>query len=230
MNLPITCITVDDEPRALEVLSILISKVQNLDHLASFSDPFDALDYLKNHLVNVVFLDIDMPELSGFELLKQLSSPPLVVFTTAYSEFALESYEVEAVDYLLKPIEFERFIKSVEKVKDRMISKEADNSALKNSIFVKDGYKQVKVNIDDILYVQSDSNYLYIFTDKEKIMTRMTFSDIVKKLSKAFVRVHNQYLVNINKIDRLENNHIVINETSIPIGLVYRDPFYRIIG
>ena len=197
-----------------------------------FSDPFKARDFLKNNPVDVVFLDINMPGLSGLKLLDQLSVRPHVVFATAYSEYAVDSYEYEAADYLLKPIEFDRFAKAIQKVKKLMMLNEEEKSGiLSKYLFLKDGFKQVKTCISEILYIQSNGNYLHVYTPSGRVNTRMTLNQIIDHLpSASFIRVHNSYVVNIEQIERIENNQIIISDSSIAIGPSYKEALQIIIG
>jgi len=223
----ITCIIVDDEPSALDVIAIHAAKMPELEVLGLYADPFKARDFLKDNPVDLVFLDINMPGLSGLQLLDQLSVRPKVVFTTAYSEYALDSYDYEAVDYLLKPIEFDRFAKAVQKVK-KLINAEGKDGVLSKYLFLKDGYKQVKTCIAEIYYIQSDGNYLNVITPSGRVNTRMTLNQMIDQLPAAsFIRVHNSYVVNIEQIDRIENNQIIISDNSISIGPSYKEALQR---
>ncbi|MCX6225659.1 MAG: LytTR family DNA-binding domain-containing protein [Bacteroidia bacterium] len=227
----IRSIAVDDEPFALDVIAIHAAKVPELELVGRFTDPFKALEFLKNNLVDLVFLDINMPGLSGMELISRLKCPPRIIFTTAYSEYALDSYDYEAVDYLLKPIEFDRFYKSIQRYQKQIAAVAAPPPIPAKHIFVKDGYKQVKLLIDDISHIQSDGNYLSIFAGARRTLTRMTIGQITELLPAAgFLRVHNSYLVNIGHIEKIENNHVYCNGVAIPIGAKYREEFFRSIG
>ncbi len=221
----INCIAVDDEPKALDIIKIHADKSPDINLINSFTDPEKALIFLKDNYVDLVFLDINMPHLSGLELIAKLQFKPNIVFTTAYSEYALDSYEFEAVDYLLKPIEFDRFNKSIHKVKKLMqLNTLHQDSFLKKFIFIKDGYRQVKIVIDDVLFIQSDGNYLNIEAINNKVMTRMTFQQLMEKLPRdIFVRVHNSYIVNLTHINKIEDNHIFIQDLKIPIGIKYKE-------
>lgn len=227
----INCIAIDDEPQALEVIKIHSSKIPELNLSACFTNPMEGLEYLKDNYTDLIFLDINMPELSGLDFLKKLHLRPYIIFTTAYSEFALESYDFEAIDYLLKPIVFDRFNMAVVKVKKQMqlnTIKTADNQL--SFIFIKDGYKQVRININEILYIQSDGNYLNIITIKDKVMARMTFQQLFEKTGRRnFQRVHNSYAVALNHIEKIEDNHIYIHEHKIPVGVSYRDKLTNLI-
>jgi len=226
----ISCIIVDDEPSALDVLRIHSSKIESVKVLGEFSDPFKARDFLKNNPVDLVLLDINMPGLSGLQILDQLSNRPLVVFTTAYSEYAVDSYDYMAVDYLLKPIEFDKFSRAINRVQEALESKNQNGEPHRDFLFLKDGYKQIKVFIQDIEHIQSDGNYLNVFSGSKRINTRMTLNQILELLPKlSFVRVHNSHVVNVEQIDRVENNQIIIGEAKIGIGPSYREVLHDIL-
>lgn len=228
----IACIAVDDEPKALEVLSIHAAKAPDMQLVKTFTNPQEALAWLKDNFVDLIFLDINMPGISGLEFIGKLQSKPYVIFTTAYSEYAIESYDLEAVDYLLKPIEFDRFYKAVSKVKRQVqLNSIQQDSLLSKFIFVKDGYKQIKICIDDILYIQSEGNYLNIVTDNEKVLARMTFQYLLEKLPRnLFFRIHNSYVINLNHIRKIEDNHIFIHQAKIPLGIKYKDAFLNFLN
>jgi len=227
----IRSIAIDDEPFALDVISIHAAKVPELELLERFTDPFRALDYLKDNRVDLVFLDINMPGLSGMELISRLKCPPRIIFTTAYSEYALDSYDYEEVDYLLKPIEFDRFHKSIQRYLKQAAPAQLASPLQAKHLFIKDGYKQIKVLIEDISYIQSEGNYLSIFTGSSRAIARMTLTEMFALLpASLFLRVHNSYLVNIGHIDKIENNHVFCKEAEIPIGAKYKEEFLRKIG
>jgi len=227
----IRSIAVDDEPFALDVISIHAAKVPELDLMERFTDPFKALEYLKNNPVDLIFLDINMPGLSGMELVSRLKCPPRIIFTTADSEYALDSYDYEAVDYLLKPIEFDRFNKSIQRYLKQNSAPVGAVPMPAKHIFIKDGYKQVKLLIEEISHIKSEGNYLSIFTGAQRTLTRMTLSQMTALLpATLFLRVHNSYLVNIGHIDKIENNHVYCNGEGISIGAKYKEDFFRRIG
>ena len=228
----IISIAVDDEPKALDVIKIHASKVPELALIQTFTNPGNALAFLKNEFVDLIFLDINMPGISGLQFVQRLQIKPHIVFTTAYSEYAIDSYNFEAVDYLLKPIEFDRFYKSVNKVKKLMQlnSLQQDNTFSKY-FFVKDGYKQMKVCTEEILYIQSEGNYLNIVTKNERVVARMTFQQLLEKLPPLqFYRVHNSYVVNFKHILKIEDNQIFIQDEKIPIGIKYKEILFKIIN
>jgi len=228
----ISCIAVDDEPKALEVISIHASKIPAIQLVGSYVKPQDALNYLKSNFVDLILLDINMPGISGLEFIGKLQTKPHIIFTTAYSEYALDGYDYEVVDYLLKPIELDRFYKAIQKVEKLIqLNTVQSDSLLSKYIFIKDGYKQVKLKIDDILFIQSEGNYLSIFTSIGKTMARMTFQQILEKLPKnTFFRSHNSYVVNLCHIDKIEDNHIFINENKFPIGERYKEELMKYIN
>ena len=217
----ITALIIDDEPAAIDVLQIHAAKVPELKVLECFSDPFLARDFLKNSPVDMIFLDINMPGLSGLQILDQLSVRPLVVFTTAYSEYAVDSYNYQAIDYLLKPIEFDKFYRAVKRV-DGALSNGRSKNGEKPVLYLKDGYAQVKVCAEDILYVKSDGNYLNVYTEKGKVNTRMTLKDLLDEIPDTLIRIHNSTAINPEKIDKIENNQIDIRGEKLSLGPSYR--------
>lgn len=221
----IVCIAVDDEPKALDVIFIHASKAPEIELIRTFTNPKDALAFLKDNFVDLIFLDINMPGISGLQFVEKIQTKPYIIFTTAYSEYAIDSYDFEAVDYLLKPIEFDRFYKAINKVKKQIqLNSLQQDSLLGKFIFVKDGYKQIKICIDDILYIQSEGNYLNIVSNTEKVLVRMTFQSLMEKLpANQFFRVHLSYVVNFSHIQKIEDNHIFIQDTKIPMGIKYKD-------
>lgn len=220
----IKAIAIDDEPKALGVIKSHVTKMDNLHLVNTFCDPHKALSFLKQQQIDLIFLDINMPGMSGMEMLKELRLPPKVIFTTAYSEFALESYSFNAIDYLLKPFEFERFRLAVEKAEDHLIYREK----LHSFFFIKDGFKNVKLNFEEVLFIQGCGNYLDIHTGEKVLSPRMTFLEITSKLpSSQFIRVHQSYIINLNAVDKIENNHIYIGEHKISVSTSYRDSLMK---
>lgn len=236
----IQCIIVDDEPLALEILEAYIEKIPYLELAGKFSSGIDALQFLKEHQVDLMLLDIQMPDLTGIQLMKVLEHPPLVIFTTAYDNYAIKSYELDAVDYLLKPIELDRFLKAVEKVwkrieqrntKPNIIIENNNNTNKESSIFIKTEYRIQRVEKSDILYIEGMKNYLRVVTRAEKYMTLMNFKNIQQLLPESqFVRVHKSFIIAIDKIDSIERGRIRIGNQHIPIGDTYRKEFEQIIS
>ena len=228
----IKCMIVDDEQHAVDLLSIHISNIPWLDLQASSTQPLDALQYLHRHKIDLIFLDIQMPSLNGIRFLEVLKGKCKVILTTAYSEYALQGYEHSVVDYLLKPIIFERFLGAVEKVEShyskssiREISNESNNAAY---IFVRaEGRSRlVKVFLKDIEYIETLGNYLSIYTLSTRIITHITLKELEDQLpSTQFVRIHNSYMVPLQKITAIEGNSIQIGKHNLPVGDIYKRNF-----
>lgn len=215
-----TAIAIDDEPIALEVIKSLAAKVPFLDLKACFTNAFEGISYLQSHKPDLLFLDIKMPDITGIEVSKALQNPPMIIFTTAYSEHAVEGFEVNAVDYLLKPFSLQRFVKACTKANELLQLKQ--NNPAENFLFLKDGYEQVKVIIDDILYIESAGNYLNVFTTLGKIVTRLTLADMQEMLpSEKFVRIHRSFVVAKNKISKYNKQSVFVNNVELPIGQSY---------
>jgi DNA-binding LytR/AlgR family response regulator len=213
-------IAIDDEPIALDIVRSHASKVPFLDLKAEFTDAFKALEYLQRESVDLIFLDIKMPDISGIEFFKSLSRKPLVIFTTAYSEHAATSFEMDAVDYLLKPFSLARFIKGCNKAFELYNFRNAAETS--DHLYIKTGYEQLKVFYEDILYLEAAGNYV-TFTFKDKnILSRSTLLEVINLLpTDKFVRVHRSYLVAINKIDKVERHQVTINNIKIPVSEAY---------
>lgn len=221
----IKCLIVDDEPLAVNVIKNYLQPIDNFEISETFNNALDALNFLKSHTVDVVFLDINMPVLDGINFIKSLANPPLVIITTAYSEFAVETYELDVIDYLIKPIEFPRFMKALNKVTRRM---SIDKNHLEASqerayIFVKiDKKKMKKIFLDEILVVESLKDYLRINTTTGKYIIHSTLTDFTDLLpSKNFIRIHRSYTIAIDKIDAVEGNSIEIEGLRYVIGRSY---------
>jgi two-component system, LytTR family, response regulator len=231
----INCIAVDDEPLALDVIEHHASKIPFLNLKARLRNPFDAIELLNKGGIDLVFVDIQMPELTGFEFLRTLPTKPLIIFTTAYPEYALDSYEIDAVDYLVKPIPFERFLKAVNKVKQRLtpssenIIQNEKTEEKKDYIFVKTEYKTVKISLVDILYIESMRDYVIFQLKTEKISSLLSIKDVESSLPEDFVRVHRSFIVSVSKIDAIERNTITVAGKNIPVGENYREAFKTLI-
>jgi DNA-binding LytR/AlgR family response regulator len=229
------CIAIDDEPFALELISGYIKKTPFLEFAGEFTNPFKAMDFLIKSPVDLIFLDINMPELSGIELLKSLPVAPKVIFTTAHSEFGAESYDYNAVDYLLKPVKYDRFLKAVNKAKSNISPKNEEVPPLKEehenqSVLIKSGSRTFKIITDDILYIEGAGNYMTFYTKRGKIMTLLPMNEILKMLpSGMFIRIHKSYIISLRHIEIIEKARVIINKTSIPIGITFREHFSRII-
>jgi len=210
-------IAIDDEPVALDVVRNHSSKVPFLNLAETFTDAFKALDYLHKQPVDLIFLDIKMPDISGIEFLNSLSKKPLVIFTTAYSEHAVTSFELDAVDYLLKPFSLARFLKGCNKAHELFKSRNATEAP--EYIFVKTGFEQLRVLFNDILFIEASGNYVSFVLEDKRILSRATFSETIEYLpADRFVRVHRSFLVNIMKVDKIERHQITIKENKIPVS------------
>ncbi|NOQ23972.1 MAG: response regulator [Bacteroidales bacterium] len=229
MNNKIKCIAIDDEPLALDIISDYVARIPFLELLNTYRNALLALEFIQNNQVDLIFLDINMPEINGIDFFKSLNTKPKVIFTTAYSEFAVESYELNATDYLLKPIEFERFLKAVNKIyfsQNIDSTEEKKQIEPKDSILLKSGSKSYKIKTKDILYVEGSGNYLTFHTIDKKLMVLMSMSDALILLPEIeFARIHKSYIVSTNHISILENHQIQINSKTIPVGKYYKESF-----
>jgi DNA-binding LytR/AlgR family response regulator len=220
----IQCIIVDDEPAAHYVLANYIKQNPELELVFQGYNGVEALQYLENHSPQLMFLDIDMPGLSGMELLKKLKNPPRTVLTTAYSEFALESYDYGVMDYLLKPIYYPRFVKSLKRFFELSAPQEIkENSPATGIISVKVDSDTLDIELEQILYAQSFGNYVKIFTPRRYYMATITTNELERVLpSTHFMRAHKSYIVALDKVDEVHKDHLVIRRTEVPIGITYR--------
>ena len=232
----IRCLAVDDEPLALEILTEYISKVSYLELVRTFDNALDSMEFLKKNPIDLIFLDIQMEGLTGIQLLHVLQKKPLVIFTTAYDSYAIEGFELDALDYLLKPFSLERFIKAVEKAYNKLDSlvssppstkQQASASSPSDYLFIKTENRLEKVFFNDILFVEGQGDYLRINTPEKRIMTLQKFSKLLSILpDDRFVRVHKSWLVSLDKIDSISRHRIRIGETYIPVSESHRKDFY----
>lgn len=229
MSDKVTCMIVDDEPMAREIISSFVGKIHNLELVVTCKNVSEAFSVLQKESIQLIFLDINMPDISGLSLAKSIQHKSQVIFTTAYREYAIEGFDLQAVDYLLKPISFDRFLKAVQKYFDLHVSKEIIkqeivSEAKETSIFVRSDRKMVKVRFKEINYIESLSDYVKIFTDKETIITRETISNIESKLpSNEFLRTHRSYIVSMPKIDSFTNEFLELDKKAIPISRSYKE-------
>lgn len=229
MSDKVTCMIVDDEPMAREIISSFVGKIHNLELVATCKNVSEVFSVLQKESIQLIFLDINMPEISGLSLAKSIQHKSQVIFTTAYREYAIEGFDLQAVDYLLKPISFDRFLKAVQKYFDlhaskEIIKQEIVSEAKETSIFVRSDRKMVKVRFKEINYIESLSDYVKIFTDKETIITRETISNIESKLpSNEFLRTHRSYIVSMPKIDSFTNEFLELDKKAIPISRSYKE-------
>jgi DNA-binding LytR/AlgR family response regulator len=224
----IKCIIVEDEPLALKRLKDFVNQVTFLNLTASFTNAFDAINYLKTNVVDLIFLDIEMDGFTGIEFLEALYSKPHIILTTAYDKYALKGFELNVTDYLLKPFGFERFLSSVERVHEALSKNKKED---KSFIFIKTEYRLERISLSDILYIEGMGDYRNVQTDHKKVLTLKTFSDFEEELPvTGFCRVHKSYIVSLNKIISIEHNRIKIKDTLIPISESYKERFFSLIG
>ncbi|OQD43649.1 LytR/AlgR family response regulator transcription factor [Croceivirga radicis] len=230
------CIIIDDEPLAADLLADYCQHLDFLEVVGVFTNPLESIPVIKAKNIDLIFLDIEMPQLSGLEFIELLDNPPLFVFTTAYSQYAVEGFDLNAVDYLLKPIRRSRFIKAVTRVKEvhsqrnplianNIFSSVGGENKKEDFIFIKSEYENIKVKIEDITYVQGLKDYLkvHLVQCNKPILTLMSFKQLADRLnSSSFERVHKSFLVNINHIDAVQRNRIVLSDMRIPIGERYK--------
>jgi two-component system, LytTR family, response regulator len=222
----ITCIIIEDEPLAAKVLSDYISQVPFLELKGSFKDAILATDYLRSNRIDLLFLDIHLPKLKGMAFLKTLTSPPAVIITTAYHQYAVEGFDLNVTDYLLKPFEFERFLVAVTKVKsgDRAKPWPDDEHGTRRYIFLNVQKKKVKILFSEIVYIESQREYVKIVTTKSEHISKMGTQEIEDLLpSHLFKRIHRSFIVSVNKIESYTADTVEVNGISIPIGRGYRD-------
>jgi two-component system LytT family response regulator len=229
----LNCLIVDDEPLARNLIAEYVKKVPYLTLVKICESPVEAIEALRNNAIDLVFLDIQMPEITGISLLKSLQKKPLVILTTAYSEYALESYDLDVVDYLLKPITLERFLRAVDKANLRLSSPAATPVATPGPtdgpsrfVFVKDGTKLIRVNWDDILYVEGLKDYVTLHTRQQKIVSLQRLKALEESLpADQFIRIHNSYIVALQAIDSIHKDKVQIGTTFLPISDSYRKEF-----
>ncbi|MCC9071433.1 response regulator transcription factor [Flavobacterium sp. F-65] len=223
------CIIVDDEPPATRILKNYVEKVSFLEEIGIFNDSLKALEFINSNKVDVVFLDIQMPQLTGLQLSKILSKEVKIIFTTAYPDFALEGYELNAVDYLLKPIAFERFYQAVSKLNPDSKIETTNTNTTSEFVFIKtDGKNKFqKLLLRDILYLESLQNYVCIHTSKQQIITHSSLKNIIESLPENdFIQIHKSYVVAFKQIESTDNFSVFINSKELPIGATYKDAFF----
>jgi two-component system, LytTR family, response regulator len=232
------CTVIDDEPFALDLIKDYVKRTPFLELGECFSNPFKALAYLNSEKTDLIFLDINMPELTGIQLYKSLPSPPLVIFTTAYPEYAAESYEYNAVDYLVKPVKYDRFLKAVNKASALMAgsgitatSTTPENLETNRYLMIKSGNRHVKVSPDDIQYIEAAGNYMCFHIKGKRLMSLLSMKDTIEILPhNEFVRIHKSYIISLKHLDAVERHDVVIAGRQIPIGITYREHFIRKMG
>ena len=231
----IKCIAIDDEPLALEQIGSYVQKTPFLELIATCKNAYEALEVLKEKEVNLMFIDIDMPDISGLDLVKSLVKKPQIIFTTAYSEYAFEGFQVDAIDYLLKPINYAAFLKAANKSKiwfeaNSPEKAEQQPKSDRKEIFVKSNYKVIRILLADISYIESANEYIKIFLDNQEVITTFMRLKNIEELLPAgdFMRVHKSFIINLNKILAVDRNRIFIDKKKhIPVGEQYKEIFNK---
>ncbi|PTM02834.1 MAG: DNA-binding response regulator [Bacteroidetes bacterium] len=230
------CIVVDDEMSARVIITKLCGSIPDLNLVEEFSNGIDAIKYLTKHKVDVIFLDIHMPNITGFDVIESLEHPPKIILTTSDSNFALDAFKYDCIiDYLVKPIELDRFRLSIDKLEKKYKSEHLKSSAARiedieneNNLFVNVGRRLVKIRINDIDLIKSSGDYVIISCEKENYKVHSTLNNILNKLSSnLFLRVHRSYIINVNKIIDIEDNSLLIRKTVVPIGRTHRDELMK---
>ena len=233
----IRCLIIDDEPLAQRVLERYIQEIPALELVQKCNDALQAIEILKEKRIDLIFLDINMPKLTGLEFLRILKHPPLVIITTAYAEFAIQGYELDVVDYLMKPFGIERFLKAIQKVQDLLKPKEhtlpakASGEPQKDQyIFVKSSKKTYRINLNDILYIEALGDYVKIYTNERMIISYHSMKNLESLLSpKQFPRIHKSFIVSLSKIELIEGNQVKLRDRYIPIGTNFKAEFEKLI-
>lgn len=229
----IKCIVVDDEPLAIEILESYIAKVPTLELVGTFRNALGAFSFLQDHPVDLMFLDIQMPKLSGIEFLKTLSHRPQVIITTAFRDYALDGFELDVTDYLLKPIPFDRFLKAVSRAHTPTVAAPLANTALPTDdyVYFKVDKKMVKTRVNDILFIESIKDYVKVKTGDKEIITQQKISYLEESLPQAsFLRIHRSFIVNVNRVDAYTATEVEIGKIQIPIGRNYKQDVTRVLS
>ena len=225
-----TCIIIEDQPPAQRVLKKFIEDIGTLELKATFTDALQALEFLKMETIDLIFLDIHLPKISGIDFLKVLPNPPHVILTTAFSDYALESYEFSVVDYLLKPFSFQRFVKAISKIPVKTTPSVIEKMPkFRQEIFIKSGYEHIKITINDIIYIKSDTDYTEIVLPKKKYLSSEPLRYWLKELNpQQFTRVHKSYIINTVKVEKMIGNQLYLEKNqAIPIGRAYKEAFVK---
>lgn len=227
------CLIIDDEPLAIKLIRTHLSKIESFEIAGECSNALKAIEFLRKEKIDLMFLDINMPEITGIEFLKSIPNPPYVIITTAYREYAIEGYDLDVVDFLLKPISFERFLKAINRYcnRTRLNSGEGDKTADQNEkkqLFIQDGKNIYKLNYEDILYFEGYGEYVKVITTGKTYMVRESLTEFEQKLSTdSFLRIHKSYIVNLKKITGFSTIHVLLKDIEIPIGRIFRE---RVVG
>jgi two-component system, LytTR family, response regulator len=238
-HIQIKCIIVDDEPMARDVIRRYVEKIPNLKLEGEFGNAIDATIFLQEQPVDMIFLDIRMPQLSGTEFVRSLRKVPKIIFTTAHKEYAHEGFELDVTDYLLKPIRFDRFLRAVNKafpqrqqeVETHGYVANEENRLASSFIYLRVDRKMIKVLLNDILYIESDKDYVKVFTEKGFVITRQTIASVEAMLSESqFIRIHRSYIVSVNKLKSFTAEIVEIGNKELPVGKLYRNNFLKFQG
>lgn len=233
----INCLVIDDEPLAQRVVERYAEDVPFLHIRKKCSTAMEAIELLKNDEIDLIFLDINMPKLTGIEFLRTLKHPPLVIITTAYAEYAIQGYELNVLDYLMKPFSFERFVRAVQKAQETLLNRNLhkadtilEESLEGDFVFIKSSKKTFRVNFSDINYIEALGDYVKIFTTERMIVSYQSMKNIEKLLpSKNFIRIHKSYIIAVSKVEMIEGNFVRIKDQRIPIGTNYKAEFEKLI-
>ncbi len=222
----IKCIIIDDEPLAAEVLENYLKEFSNVDHVGTFTNPLEALELIESGGIDAVFIDINMPKMNGLEFIRSIEAKPSFVITTAYREYAVESYDLDVLDYLVKPIPFNRFLKSINKLSLKFNAEKSMENALDSSeksfIFLKVDKKLVRIKYNDIHFIESLKDYIKVFTSEGDFLAHKSLTSITEELPKSkFLRIHRSFTVSLDKIEALEGNSVLLKGKRIPIGRKY---------
>jgi DNA-binding LytR/AlgR family response regulator len=230
------CLIIDDEPLAIKLIKTHLSKLDSFEVAGECRSALNALDYLRRGNIDLMFLDINMPEITGLDFLKTIPNPPYVIITTAFREYAVEGYDLDVVDFLLKPISFERFLRAVNRFIDRTKPSQSHNDNYSDShsgnksIHIQDGKNVIKIFLDDIFYLEGYGEYIKVITTNKNFMVRGPLVEFEKKLSvQNFIRIHKSYIVNILKLTGFSSNHVLIKNKELPIGRIYHEKVVNIL-
>jgi DNA-binding LytR/AlgR family response regulator len=221
------CLIIDDEEMSREMVKSFVQQTETLNLLGVCADAIEANNFLTKNKVDLIFLDVEMPKMSGYDLIESLTDPPMIILITSKKDHAVEAFEYDVVDYLLKPLTYPRFLKAITKAQESMSSSRIKLTQ-EDELYVRTDSKIVKLNLNDILYIEALADYIMIFTDSNKYIVHSTMKGIQNRLPKSiFARVHRSYIVNTSKIESIENLFIVMNNKYIPIGALYKDEFMK---
>ncbi len=223
---------IDDEPKAIELLSNYVNRMPWLKCVGTYRNPLEALAFLQSHPVDLLLLDIHMPQISGVEFYRALPDKPKVIFTTAYSEYAVASYELEALDYLVKPITFERFLQACSRCKEAPANSNIvpETNTVAQEIFIKSGPKLYRLNWEEVLFLEKSENYVVFHTQDRKILSRQNMQDVQEILPDFFCKIHKSYIISLRHLNVVERHQVSIGKHEIPIGQSYRPAFFKLLS